>query len=268
MSRADGGRVALSGFLYQMLILLGMGVTARSINYAPEIEELSALLHATHENEILHEAMGQDVVVRIFEGQNTRNHLIQCKFSSNQTPITPEDFITIVNSLGSSAQRFEQPGEPALGLYLITNRPLSRGSAAIHAAAKSGELHDQLPTPDIRDVTARVQYTLLEQNALLTNLYAYGARFGLKEEEIKRGLHELIGQLMERTNNREVANINSEDIKTAIVGSRTARPLTLTEIQPEIERDMNEVRDRLIGNDPPFVPRSIMEEINQAVRKG
>src|SRR5689334_11517029 len=119
----DGGRSALTGFLYQTVGVLGMTALAHSGNEDPS--ELTTILELVHKGEIWPEELDQDAVIQVLGlGTGDEYVLVQFKYSRLASPpdIRPLELQEIVDRLIASAERAQRQASQVTRYVLITNR--------------------------------------------------------------------------------------------------------------------------------------------------
>jgi len=124
-AQRDGGYWALSGYLYQILGVLGMQATASSPDNGVNSGQLGIMLTAVRNPNIRHEIWGQDAAL---EGLGLKGDdqcvLIQFKYSNQPTshPLAPAELRDIGDAFVRSGQAASVNGSTVTGHALISNR--------------------------------------------------------------------------------------------------------------------------------------------------
>ena len=191
----DGGIVALSGFLYQILGFVGLKALAESADgksvtqLAPEV-----LVNLVREADSIHyEGFGQDMdIEKLVPGGQNEITLIQFKYSRDGNTLTPAQFREVVQQLLLAAARVVGQGKAVGKSFLITNRPLSPGMATIWEK-KTAPKWTKEEIALLKTIDLSVKMELQNWRAALER---FGVSFGLSATEIATGIDRLVGHVI------------------------------------------------------------------------
>lgn len=226
--RADGGRTALTGFLYQMLAALGLGARAHLCLHgaatAEDEDEFQTLVRVVAAGRLEHEVNDQDAGVRLVDAAGIESLvLIQFKYSGQRRPpnITADELREIVRRLRASALRAERDGITTTGYKLITNRPANEDALELRRKARgTARSVAGLNRPE-RDVLAKLSIIAdVAQRDWTTNLEAFARKYGAVGDEILQGIGWLVTELLAET----VAGGNTEVTLARLVHAFTKYP--------------------------------------------
>src|SRR5574337_1256027 len=198
----DGARNALSGFLFQVIV--DIGLTARALRLtgvSDTDEELEAILSVIRDGQINEELFGQDAVLRSMIGHtNPSCILIQYKYSRQLDPphLGREALIEIVDKLYNSGQESTKAGYTPTSFVLLTNRPIGPTASRLVEDAKNGLRSTDLEQVGRQDVLSRLVIPKAEEatlNTWFTEIKSLGMRYGASPREISDWLNFLFGQV-------------------------------------------------------------------------
>lgn len=257
-SGSDGGRVALAGFLYQMIAVYGLQAAAEGAKIKEGHGELTAIMHPLPERaKIVHESLGQDAVIRTLSGIEGIDEytLVQFKYSlpASTTAISVGDMREIADRFRTSSEEAERRGVSIYHCYLVTNRHVTRPAKKLLQDFTSDDpnsaVYSQLTIAD------HAPLNLFEQW-----LIDLGHEYGEEDETIERGIHELIGSLIVRTANEGEPLISQDAIIKAFTGNAAARKLTWAALQSNVTEGIERFRSIVeLGTYP--VRRKLLDEI-------
>jgi hypothetical protein len=169
----DGGVVALSGYLYQLLGTSSCLAAAGTDSWA--------VIHLEHN--------GEDALLRSEAG----SALIQFKYSSRQEKLAPGDLAEIL-------AKFEEHDndDKSLRWRLVSNREYSPATDAIlngvgDPSLANVKLANRQTISRLKDRFEYTHISLVDINARLT---ALGREFGLNDDEIRQGAENLVGAMV------------------------------------------------------------------------
>jgi hypothetical protein len=243
-AESDGGRTALSGFLYQMLVALGLSGHG---SQQRKDDHISALLSLTEGASVVHEAYGGDVaLLHTIQGAAKKGVvLVQCKFSKSGTSseIAPKEFKEILDRLNAAAKEVRADGRAVTGFFLVTNRKLSPGSDKIEndvkASGKSGDLN-------------RIQNCIARQLAIdppsepeswERQLATFASEFGVLPEEYDEGKERLLGRLLEKTGSASESDVSRAMLVECLTRSREARRITHASMKSDFDAALQRLGD-------------------------
>jgi energy-coupling factor transporter ATP-binding protein EcfA2 len=212
----DGGRNALSGFLFQMLGTLGAGVGELRLGTvsAPDGgDEASAVVR------VVHEAFGQDAAIE-YRGTAHEADIAQFKYSRAEKPISKTELNKVVNGLMLAADVAAAEGLTVRHLIIASNRPLSEPaekSLASHQSSRS----------KVSKAARRLEVRRIDMNDCRTALRNFGQKYGAFDGEIEDAVRYWVGKLVDDTVGTALAVVERTDFLHALVGAAAARPLDL-----------------------------------------
>lgn len=237
---ADGGRAALSGFLYQMVGVVGFRVWAETgPSNDSTAQDVDILLKLVSEGELRHEEFGQDAVLRHLgiTGED-KCVLFQFKYSSlgQDSTIGQQDLKKIATRMADSAKIAQDQGYSVTKYFLITNRRLGPTADVLLKAVRSATPQSQqdLILRDIRVIPD------LPRKTLENRIREFSRSFGLDEQEIDNGISKLIGDLIREASEGTAKSLTQADIIKAFTGDKNTKPLTASTVldlsRSEIEK--------------------------------
>ena len=247
----DGGRLALSGYLYQTIGALGIAANLSNLAPNPEnidgdLEFLINLLNVENSEDlrIETERFGEDAIVqrRGFSSNDT-SVLIQFKFSNNpnENPIRRGDLFEIIDAFDRNVRVANEAGANVSACVLISNRRFTKRGRNT-SAAHWGEIYLE------KDYRLE-KFLEVPNNHFEEQLLNFACSYGVFENEYERGVNDLIGQVLQEVL-QETVNYNSGIIKDKILqaftGSREAQPLDLPSLSPRCANDLVRFEELLI----------------------
>lgn len=247
--RHDGGRTALSGFLYQTLGVLG--IVAAGTCEGPDFDDpdLSALLRITRRADVSGEGFDQDAfMVDSSTGAKVERRAILAQFKFSRNPNAPTATMyskglqeDVIDKLDKAATAAKELGYKPSTYVLVTNRPLGPGAGQNERVRQLHASDDLFPTGSDDD-TKPILYvaTVPRIEEWVEKLEAFGRGLGATAPEIDKGLNTLIGQLV--SDARTVNTIVDETMLIeAFTGSATARYLTSKDVAPRSHENLANV---------------------------
>ena len=219
----DGGRRAISGFLFQILVGGALRAAGNCQDYLKsDSSELGAVVKLARTGQVFHEFADQDLIVRNrvvnpASAVSAEITLVQVKFSARGTanPIGPAELAKIIAGLKSATKRIENAGERVTGYFLVTNRSVSDSKPSLRTKV-ANSIHDQLQ--------------MVENAAISTwhdKLTTFARRFGRTDDEIEGGRQRLLGLIFETTTNgASQGEISHADLLRCLCGDERAQELT------------------------------------------
>lgn len=265
--RRNGGRIALSGFLYQIVGTLGL--RAFATQRGPEgstsdDDELSLLVALTQNGTIEHECV-EDAKLKGEMGLdgNFLKSLVQFKYSGNSQPkkIYGSELSEIIKHFkDSNLIEYEKTDQAADHHILITNREFSEASKT-DAKKYLGNDPELLRICDgLRLIVKPVEYfeTILKQ---------FAVKYGCHDSEIEDGLSSLVGALVRRTNSGH-AQVETELLVEAFVGTPKAIPIDSIHLQPHNKKIFDFFKKNYVVSSGIFVRREVVKNIAAQIRDG
>ncbi len=254
----SGGRRALSGFLAQLLGLLGFAALVHAEQSTPEAEETGAAIFYT-------EAWGEDVTSATPQGW------VLCQFKYSQAaspaPISRPDLIEIAENMRRSANLLAARAQQIRGFELVTNRSLTGPALEILEAAARGESHGELPDDHpAREVLAILRVRVAEPGVWAEAVRAFGRSLGAFDDEIDRGLNMLVGTMAQRATIASLQPLVQADLFEAFVQARAARPITAARVTTLSGPELLEARSLCGLTNAPF-RRSAVDDIAKAANE-
>lgn len=259
----DGGRVALAGFLYQMIAVFGLQAAAEGASIVEGPDALTAIMHPLRERVLFtHESLGQDAAIRMLPGIEGVDEytLIQFKYSlpTSTTSVSASDMREIADRFRVSAEATRGRGASILRYFLVTNR---------HVTAPAKRLV-QTFMPD--DPNANVYSCLTIADHISLSVFERwlidsGREYGAENHVIERGIRELIGSLISRTAHEGEPLISQESIIEAFTGNASARKITWATLRSGVAEGIEQFRTRVAIGDHP-VRRQLLSDIAGAAQ--
>jgi hypothetical protein len=253
---SDGGRVALSGFLYQILGALGLRATCHAEPQGKNAEALFSLV--TDETVVLHEPYDSDVgiLMPLVDGAQRGVVLAQFKYSvsGSLSKIPPSEFKAILDSFHSAACAVAKDSKVVAGRFLVTNRVYSRETAKIVADIAANGSSDELEADQLPMAIDLHLVSNIAPEAWTTKLNAFGKQYGLTDIEIQNGIERLLGRVFAQTASGHRCVIAKETLIECLTGVPHAKPLTHAAVKQTMERGLME-----LGNAPSHALRACHE---------
>ena len=226
-SNNDGGRTALSGFLYQMLGVLGLKGQGEAHR---EDSGLGALLSLASDANAIHEGYDSDVALQltpIRTAAQTGVVLVQFKFSEAgaDSVIAPKEFKEILDRLHAATTAVLKDGKSVSKCFLVSNRAYSRDTQKIvDEIAKNGKSR-QLGKDQNAIANGLEFLPGIEPEAWEAALYRFGRRYGLFDNEIESGIKQLLGHILAVTVERPTCEVHQKLLIECLTGTRDAHDL-------------------------------------------
>lgn len=280
-SQLDGGRLALAGFLYQIVGLLGLSARARAIPTSEDDPDLDALVTLVKNGRLLHEAYGQDAVVATVVGGEAGLSLVQFKYSRRDPPrpMSRSEYDGIVRRLANSEELAEGLGKRVTGFYLITNRDVPPSTAVAKSGAAASERSRtkrtrkgvKKPSSAIstgpREARIRAELKILRNvrhDHWIEGLRQFAAQFGCLDQDIERGIQSLLGSVTMRTAEAGDVVVEEETLVKAFTQFRSTKRITLESLRDKSVEQITSFSDRL-GHPGAFIRRKLLDELSRAV---
>lgn len=215
---SDGGVVALTGFLYQLL------ASGAAILQFPEPNAVLAIEKYDEDATLI--ANGKEVVV-------------QFKYSSIAEEIEPGTLAEILSNLEKHTT-----STPTAEWQLTTNRRLSKAARTLYESSDNG--HDPpnvsaSNTRIIRRLRHRLEIKMEDFGSAVNKLRMEAKRYGLSNDEVEEGANRVVGNLLNRVVNLgAAAQITKSQVIRELVG--LDQPLSLVAI--DRFNDLSETMDR------------------------
>jgi hypothetical protein len=260
----NGGRWALAGFLYQIVGMVSMVArTSEPADLSPNHGDIRAdsllmLPNAGIRVEAYHERF-EDVAFMDEDGNKCV--LVQFKYSGSGRKISVGEAREITRKLNDSVEAAEAEGYEVTACVLFTNRRLtSKGGRAAkqHWESEQGE-HDYALHYCKSPTVGKLRRDLSE----------FGRKYGLFNHEIKEGIQSLIGRVFFQAGDFFNRPFDLSDLKQYFIGSRSARKLTVDQIQQRSHQHLARF-GRQIGisqwNEKP-IERTLLSNLVQAIHE-
>ncbi len=247
-SSSDGGRTALSGFLYQILGVLGLRVTGNAESGGTDASGLFSIV--TDETAIIHEAYDSDVglLLPLVEGAKQGVVLAQFKYSiaGSQSAIPPVEFKDILTRFHVAANAVTQDGKALAENYLVTNRVYSRDTKKIIKSVTDNESSTELDSD--QNVIARSLQLVqgIQPDDWTNRLYAFGRQYGLTDRETQTGIDRLLGRVLVQTVLQPQCALTRSTLIECLTDSIHAKSLKHADLLPELAWSLREM-----GETPP-----------------
>lgn len=262
-SVSDGGHTALAGFLYQIVVGLGVEAMIGCPDPSVNTDEMEAIFEWRGSGQLHHEYLDSDLAVE-HEGEYG---LGQLKYSRQVPPETigPQALLDIVNAFHRSSLQVSKRGMEVTKYVLITNRLLGPEAEGLLDAALQDRQHPELKPG--------YQYAILQQLIFRTashwsewesQLIRFARQFGALNHEIADGIDRLIARVFRKTVEQGAAEINREDLVECFTGCRDARPLTPESVAPYSTQPVN---NSPLKPDKAVLRRQLLEETAKATAR-
>jgi len=242
-STSDGGRVALSGFLYQILGALGLRASGTAESQGSKAYALFSLVK--DDTVVVHEPYDSDVglLLPLAEGAKHGVVLAQFKYSvsGSLSTIPPSEFKNILDSFHAAASAVATDSKVLAGRFLVTNREYSPETKKIVDAIAVKGSHADLSS-DQTIVAASLQFVSgIQPEVWTSKLNDFGKQYGLTGIEIQNGIERLLGHVLAHTASRSHCVITRASLIESLTGSSHANSLTHDTVLPIMERGLNEL---------------------------
>jgi hypothetical protein len=229
----DGGIVAMSGFLYQALVAAGL--LAQSQILVNDETELGALVELVKNGELSHEQFDQDLVLsNIANAVEGGVVLIQLKYSAADRNLASyEAKHNVLAAFLSAKTRVINAGQTVSGYWLITNRNITGRPQRNWSDEEKLIWADMHRIPDAQ--------TGLWKEAI----ERYARNYGCRDTEIRQGLNELVGTILQNTQNTAgTYSITQHDLVRCLGRSPYATPLLRKDVQTLVDNFDSDVACR------------------------
>jgi hypothetical protein len=262
----DGGKWALAGFLYQ--ILGTASITARASSPIPisdlsELDEIDALLITLVDDGEGLQAQHERLQDAIFT-KDDKCVIVQFKFTTVSRKIYIEEAKEIIKRLDKAAEDAKSEGQSVTTCVLITNRELASEGKGGESAAQYWE-----KAREDRRERYELRYVFRSRADLESDLYEFGRKYGLFEDEIEAGVDCLIGGVFRETGELSNIPINKGYMVRAFTGSSEARPLTIASVAELSHKELNRFGERVSAGkwDGDLVEREVFQDVLQETRR-
>ena len=252
----DGGVVALSGFLYQILGFAGLKALAASADgemvgrLAPEV--LVSLVREG--NSISYEGFGQDASVqKTVPDSKDEITLIQFKYSRDGITLKPKQFREVIKQLLLAGERVVTQGKSVGKSFLVTNRPLSPGVETIRKQ-KTALGWTQAEKTLLNSIDLSV--TMEPQN-WRTGLEKFGATYGLTPAEIGVGIERLVGYVTTSAVGQNTCTLDLATLANCLCSRWDSHSLDRKVLHSQITAKLATFHDHPSGK---LVRRSVLRE--------
>ncbi|MBA2677166.1 MAG: hypothetical protein H0U76_02030 [Ktedonobacteraceae bacterium] len=270
----DGGRVALGGFIYQFVALAGMIAWPEACEDNTETEnQVSTLLRLTRV--LQPEIFDEDGFLQWLEETGLGTHLkqgafIQLKFSGDGigSTIGPQEFESICTSFRKSTGKAKAAGIRIAKWILLTNRRLGPKTQKNRSEQETKYSQTQV---NPRSAAQSNERQLIIHSELSTTLWddallRFGHRYGLTPTEIEVGMGRLLGKMLRDIHPSGAPNITKTYIAQAFTGEQDPRPLTLGEVMPFCQRELERQQHRILSLNHKILRRNILDAITTAIQ--
>ncbi len=269
----DGGSIALSGFVFQ---LLGSAAEAFRIVRPPVAND------AELEVMLVLESYGQDSLL----SAGAESALSQFKYSALAAAIQPSELYEICIKLHQSITIAQENGWTGLRPQIVTNRDLSPVAKAMVAAAAAGNAHIELDRVERRvghGKKARIEYkgrnadsnaqfkailrslrhVLLQQQEIHAVLNDRCAKFGMSETEAVDAAYRLCG-LMVRQATEYPRRVSLAEMDAALTSDASPRLLRSKENKRAMEQHLKDFKDQNFKHPQTIQRKALCEQIMMA----
>ncbi len=226
-----------------------------------------------------HERLGQDLVLNSpgINGKEPRK-LIQFKYSANpqKHKLGLAEWLEILESLRQSEEAANKIKKQPTAFVLITNRPNSssvkstledlqarKSSPKLEALnrKKGGSIKDQARRTAI---ALELQRILADWSTWDDLLQDHATRYGLLDDELKRGVDVLISRLLASATDRGASSLNADELNLHLVGWRKPGRLLKDDVKSKMQEGLDHFQ-REIRCDKALVRRNVLDEIGKAM---
>jgi hypothetical protein len=274
-SYVDKGKVALSGFLYQTIVALG--VVAKPVSQLEDdnMTELNVFLTLQSSKEALFEYCDQDLALRSWKLEAESYSLVQVKYS-RQTPLpnmTYSELEEIAQRLDTSAKRSTLLNHQISQYVLITNRPMGDDAKKKLEDFKKTFLKEKKPKSDMQALYNLLIISTISMDTWKERVVVFAHTYGCIGDEVRRGFHEGLGRIFESVGSFNSPDITSTDLVEMFTNHPNARPITPECVaQYGLEQLTRFIRDAHLcpqrssspscrGIEKLFLRRSVLDEI-------
>lgn len=256
----EGGRIALGGYFYQIVGLVGLLAKAQLTAVSQEAkDEFNVLMEYLHNGgRIQHEYLEEDGVIKQL-GVDATDHFVLMQFKYSQQVPAPSlgsaELEDICDRFRVRATHIEQHGGHVDRCVLITNR---------HIASDERKPGDPLERPITEHLWLRA-ITRIPEDDWKQGVQRFGWKYGCFEEEIQKGFHEFVGKLTDDAAHGRTEEYTHEDLVRALTGfdaQPVAPPHVILKEAPHLDRFFSRL-------DLPGQPlrRAIVDDLDNAARR-
>jgi hypothetical protein len=267
----DGGKWALAGYLYQLVVTFGLSVWADAEDRS-DSQELSALASLAETAGVYLERLGQDILLASLGLKKDDIFvLVQVKYSSQRppAPVTSYELIEIARKLAVSASAASALGREVTGYALITNRRIDAAPEQLADSPPPGKKGGRLRlTADTKTVLKALRIVSpIPQETWLQGLVVYAGLYGIAESEVEAGVDRLVGHIMRKTAAGSSLPLTRTIIAEALTGTVDARKLLRADAEELSTRNLAEFWSLQNIQDDEGRParRQIVDDIRAAV---
>lgn len=241
-SNRDGGRAALSGFLYQMVGAIGLKACCTIEPRKGGLEGLFELVNDP-DCKVYHEGYDSDVAIvkELKHSAAIGVTLVQFKYSSSgqDARISPSNYVEILDRLRAAANRVLARGGRVSGYYLITNRIWSPHTRNIVNNIELALSQNKL-TPEQADIARKLRLRdRVEPEVWKECVNQYGKQYGLRDDEIRNGRGTLLDRIMAYTVEDGPYSVDTAVILECLTGTRDARQLVHNKVLPTLSTELD-----------------------------
>jgi hypothetical protein len=225
----DGGRVALSGFLYQLLGTAGF--LARDVHVRPAADDAAldaSLCIANDGARFEQEAHDQDALISLVNGAPFDYVLLQFKFSGTQPlpTIGAAELGDIVAAFKRSYESMTQAGVSGdrILFVLATNRTLGPSADKLRRTAQARG----------KEPLARLIVKPYVPREAIDRIKELGRRLGLTRDEVESGIRRVVGEMV--TGLADGMRLTRKWMMQSLVITETPRIIDLEELA-DVMRD-------------------------------
>ena len=261
----QGARTALSGYLYQILGILGLRAEADRVRHTGL--ELAAYIKLIREGTFDSERMGQDALITGGLATKLERVLLQFKHSIYSTSIGAKELLEIAEAFHRSGKSTQRTKPGPLGYLLVANRKLGPTARKLIADAIAGKPPNPpkkklaLAEP-LRLILASMMTIAVDANTWTEAFESYAKDLGADAGEAARARDNFVGRLVKETADKPGFRIPSSLLREIICECSTARALTWNELGAVVQQDLAARAQRF---DRQLIRRSVVEEISRLV---
>lgn len=251
----DGGFLALSGFLYQLIGSAGHAIQV--------FESVSDVDTTKTETVFLLESYGQDAgAISVDEQGQRRVRLYQYKFSNEPTnnSITPSELKDIVETFDKSCTAVAEATGVAPHCVLVTNRPKSPEVGAAHGKAGFKLSPKRTETAAL---LAKFEWKHRVEAELLSVIKQRAESLGVTADEFLGRVRCLVSHFFVENICKGKRTIREHDIDQQLTGFDEPHILSSTAVREKMSVDLNKFK--IAQQAPkPIQRRTIEQQISQA----
>lgn len=272
MAIADrgGGSASLAGYLFQILGIAGLQ-TFPACSEPTEVGEFQALAAIVSSGDLRNEVFGQDAFISPSDfGKDGDCVLVQFKYSQGPSPqpIGTDDLKEMLNRFRDSERRAIDHGWRVSSFVVITNRALrSVTEKLIDATVKpGGEAGSPLNGKQVEILRRMRRECGADLEVWTRRLQCFGHTYGASDDDIRDGLHQLVGKLATDAAHRMDYRFQRSELVRAFTGSAQAEALQAMSAQKLSADQRQRFADRQNLGFRPF-RRTVLDEISNAVSR-